>query len=325
MTHYSRITGTGSYLPPRRLSNADLVAQLAAQGVESSDDWIVERTGIRARHFADAGVFSSDLALQACRKALEAAGRSAADVDLIIVATSTPDMVFPSTACILQSKLGAAGGAAFDVQAVCSGFIYALTVADAMIRTGGARCALVVGAEIFSRILDFQDRTTCVLFGDGAGAVVLEASEAPGILATDIHADGRHVDLLCVPGHVNGGLASGRPLLQMDGQAVFTLAVGVLEECARAVLAKAGKTEADIDWLVPHQANIRIMQSTARKLKLPMDKVVVSVDQHGNTSAASIPLALDGAVRSGQIQPGQTVLLEGVGGGFAWGAVLLTM
>jgi len=325
MTHYSRITGTGSYLPPRRLSNADLVHQLAAQGVESSDDWIVERTGIRARHFADAGVFSSDLALQACRQALQAAGRSAADVDLIIVATSTPDMVFPSTACILQSKLGAPGGAAFDVQAVCSGFIYALTVADAMIRTGGARCALVVGAEIFSRILDFQDRTTCVLFGDGAGAVVLEASETPGILATDIHADGRHVDLLCVPGHVNGGAVSGKPLLQMDGQAVFKLAVGVLEECARTVLAKAGKTEADVDWLVPHQANIRIMQSTARKLKLSMDKVVVSVDQHGNTSAASIPLALDGAVRSGQIQPGQTVLLEGVGGGFAWGAVLLTM
>ena len=325
MTHFSRITGTGSYLPPRRLSNADLVAQLAAQGVESSDDWIVERTGIRARHFADAGVFTSDLALQACRQALQAAGRSAADVDLIIVATSTPDMVFPSTACILQSKLGAPGGAAFDVQAVCSGFVYALTVADAMIRTGGARCALVVGAEIFSRILDFQDRTTCVLFGDGAGAVVLEASDTPGILATDIHADGRHVDLLCVPGHVNGGAVSGKPLLQMDGQAVFKLAVGVLEECARTVLAKAGKTEADIDWLVPHQANIRIMQSTARKLKLPMDKVVVSVDQHGNTSAASIPLALDGAVRSGQIQPGQTVLLEGVGGGFAWGAVLLTM
>ncbi len=325
MTHYSRITGTGSYLPPRRLSNADLVAELATQGVESSDEWIVERTGIRARHFADAGVFSSDLALQACRKALEAAGRSASDVDLIIVATSTPDMVFPSTACILQSKLGAPGGAAFDVQAVCSGFIYALTVADAMIRTGAARCALVVGAEIFSRILDFQDRTTCVLFGDGAGAVVLEASETPGILATDIHADGRHVDLLCVPGHVNGGMVSGKPLLQMDGQAVFKLAVGVLEECARTVLAKAGKVEADIDWLVPHQANIRIMQSTARKLKLPMDKVVVSVDQHGNTSAASIPLALDGAVRGGQIQPGQTVLLEGVGGGFAWGAVLLTM
>ncbi len=325
MTHYSRITGTGSYLPPKRLSNADLVAQLAAQGVESSDDWIVERTGIRARHFADAGVFSSDLALQACRRALEAAGRKAGDVDLIIVATSTPDMVFPSTACILQSKLGAAGGAAFDVQAVCSGFIYALTVADAMVRTGAARCALVVGAEIFSRLLDFQDRTTCVLFGDGAGAVVLEASDTPGILATDVHADGRHVDLLCVPGHVSGGQVSGQPLLRMDGQAVFKLAVGVLEECARAVLAKAGKTESDIDWLVPHQANIRIMQGTARKLKLPMDKVVVSVDQHGNTSAASIPLALDGAVRSGQIQPGQTVLLEGVGGGFAWGAVLLTL
>ena len=325
MTHYSRITGTGSYLPPRRLANADLVAQLAAQGVESSEDWIVERTGIRARHFADAGVFSSDLALQACRQALQAAGRSASDVDLIIVATSTPDMVFPSTACILQSKLGAAGGAAFDVQAVCSGFIYALTIADAMIRTGSARCALVVGAEIMSRLLDFQDRTTCVRFGDGAGAVVLEASDTPGILATDIHADGRHVDLLCVPGHVSGGRVSGTPLLQMDGQAVFKLAVGVLEECARTVLAKAGKTEADIDWLVPHQANIRIMQSTARKLKLPMDKVVVSVDQHGNTSAASIPLALDGAVRSGQIQPGQTVLLEGVGGGFAWGAVLLTL
>ena len=325
MTHYSRITGTGSYLPPRRLNNADLVAQLAAQGVESSDDWIVERTGIRARHFADAGVFSSDLALQACRKALEAAGRSAADVDLIIVATATPDMVFPSTACILQSKLGAAGGAAFDVQAVCSGFIYGLTVADAMIRTGGARCALVVGAEIFSRILDFQDRTTCVLFGDGAGAVVLEASETPGILATDIHADGRHVDLLCVPGHVNGGLASGRPLLQMDGQAVFKLAVGVLEECARTVLAKAGKTEADIDWLVPHQANIRIIQSTARKLKLSMEKVIVTLDQHGNTSAASIPLALDAAVRSGRIQPGDTLMLEGVGGGFTWGAVLLDL
>lgn len=325
MTHFSRITGTGSYLPPRRLSNADLVAQLAAQGVESSDDWIVERTGIRARHFADGGVFTSDLALQACLRALEAAGRSASEVDLIIVATSSPDMVFPSTACILQSKLGAAGGAAFDVQAVCSGFIYALTVADAMVRTGSARCALVVGAEIFSRLLDFQDRTTCVLFGDGAGAVVLEASDTPGILATDIHADGRHVDLLCVPGHVSGGQVSGNPLLQMDGQAVFKLAVGVLEECARAVIAKAGKTAADIDWLVPHQANIRIMQGTARKLKVPMEKVVVSVDQHGNTSAASIPLALDGAVRRGQMQPGQTVLLEGVGGGFAWGAVLLTL
>jgi 3-oxoacyl-[acyl-carrier-protein] synthase-3 len=325
MTLYSRITGTGSYLPPRRLSNADLVAQLAAQGVESSDDWIVERTGIRARHFAADGVFSSDLALHACRHALEAAGVAASEIDLIIVATSTPDMVFPSTACILQHKLGAAGGAAFDVQAVCSGFVYALTVADAMIRTGAAHKALVVGAEIFSRILDFKDRTTCVLFGDGAGAVVLEASDTPGLLASDLHADGRHVGILCVPGHVAGGQVLGDPLLKMDGQAVFKLAVGLLESAAHSVLIKAGRTEADIDWLVPHQANIRIIQSTARKLKLSMDKVIVTVDQHGNTSAASIPLALDVAVRSGRIRPGDTLMLEGVGGGFTWGAVLLDL
>ena len=325
MTLYSRITGTGSYLPPRRLSNADLVAELAGQGVESSDDWIVERTGIRARHFAADGVFSSDLALHASRAALDAAGLQASDIDLIIVATSTPDMVFPSTACILQHKLGAAGGAAFDVQAVCSGFVYALTVADAMIRTGAANKALVVGSEIFSRILDFKDRTTCVLFGDGAGAVVLEASEVRGILASDLHADGRHVGILCVPGHVAGGQVLGDPLLKMDGQAVFKLAVGLLEGAARAVLSKAGKTEADIDWLVPHQANIRIIQSTARKLKLSMDKVIVTLDQHGNTSAASIPLALDAAVRSGRIQPGDTLMLEGVGGGFTWGAVLLDL
>ena len=325
MTLYSRITGTGSYLPPRRLSNADLVAQLAAQRVESSDDWIVERTGIRARHFAADGVFSSDLALHACRHALEAAGVAASEIDLIIVATSTPDMVFPSTACILQHKLGAAGGAAFDVQAVCSGFVYALTVADAMIRTGAAHKALVVGAEIFSRILDFKDRTTCVLFGDGAGAVVLEASDTPGLLASDLHADGRHVGILCVPGHVAGGQVLGDPLLKMDGQAVFKLAVGLLESAAHAVLTKAGRTEADIDWLVPHQANIRIIQSTARKLKLSMDKVIVTVDQHGNTSAASIPLALDVAVRSGRIRPGDTLMLEGVGGGFTWGAVLLDL
>ena len=301
------------------------MAQLAAQGVESSDDWIVERTGIRARHFADDGVFSSDLALQACRHALDAAGVAASEIDLIIVATSTPDMVFPSTACILQHKLGAAGGAAFDVQAVCSGFVYALTVADAMIRTGAAHKALVVGAEIFSRILDFNDRTTCVLFGDGAGAVVLEASDTPGLLASDLHADGRHVGILCVPGHVAGGQVLGDPLLKMDGQAVFKLAVGLLESAAHAALAKAGKTEADIDWLVPHQANIRIIQSTARKLKLSMDKVIVTVDQHGNTSAASIPLALDVAVRSGRIRPGDTLMLEGVGGGFTWGAVLLDL
>ncbi len=320
---YARITGTGSHLPPRRLSNGDMVALLAARGQETSDEWIVERTGIKARHFADDGVNASDLALHACRAALHAAGRTADDVDLIIVATSTPDMVFPSTACILQNKLGANGCIAFDMQAVCSGFVYALSVADAMIRAGGVQCALVVGAEVFSRILDFDDRTTCVLFGDGAGAVVLEASVEPGILATELHADGKHVGILCVPGTVSGGQVLGDPVLKMDGQAVFKLAVGVLESAARAVLAKAGRSEADIDWLVPHQANIRIMLGTARKLKLPLEKMVVTVDEHGNTSAASVPLALDVAVRSGRIQRGHTVLLEGVGGGFTWGAVLL--
>ncbi|MCY7304962.1 MAG: ketoacyl-ACP synthase III [Rhodoferax sp.] len=325
MKLYSRITGTGSFLPPRRLSNADLVAELAANGVETSDDWIVERTGIRARHFAAADVCCSDLALQACTHALQAAGVVAADIDLIIVATSTPDMVFPSTACILQHKLGASGGAAFDVQAVCSGFVYAVSIADALIQNGSAGKALVVGAEIFSRILDFSDRTTCVLFGDGAGAVVLEASESPGVLATDLHADGKHVGILCVPGSVSGGKVVGEPLLKMDGQAVFKLAVGVLEQSARAVLEKAGKATTDIDWLIPHQANIRIMQSTAKRLRLPFDRVIVTVDQHGNTSAASIPMALDSAVRSGKVKPGQLVLLEGVGGGFTWGSVLVTM
>ena len=320
---HTRITGTGSYLPPNRVTNQALAAQLAEQEVETSDPWIVERTGIRARHFAADGVVVSDLAVEAARHALEAAGRSAADIDLIIVATSTPDMVFPSAACIVQQKLGVHGCPAFDVQAVCSGFVYALTIADSMIRTGAASKALVIGAEVFSRILDFKDRTTCVLFGDGAGAVVLEASDTPGILATELHADGRHVGILCVPGTVSGGQILGDPLLKMDGQAVFKLAVGVLEDVARSVLAKAGKTEADIDWLVPHQANIRIMQSTAKRLKLSMDKVVVTVDQHGNTSAASIPLALDVAVRSGKVRRGDTVMLEGVGGGFTWGAVLL--
>ena len=323
MTIYSRITGTGSYLPPRRLSNADLVAQLATQGVESSDEWIVERTGIRARHFVDDGIGSSDLGAEAARRAMAAAGCQASDIDLIIVATSTPDMVFPSTAALLQHKLGIVGCPVFDVQAVCSGFIYAMTVADAMIKTGTAKRALVIGAEVFSRILDFKDRTTCVLFGDGAGAEVLEASDTPGILATDIHADGKYSDILCVPGHVSGGAILGDPVLKMDGQAVFKLAVGVLEETARASLAKAGLTDTDIDWLIPHQANIRIMQSTARKLKMSMDKVIVTVDQHGNTSAASIPLALDHGVRSGQISKGQTLMLEGVGGGFTWGSVLL--
>lgn len=320
---YARIIGTGSYLPPLRLSNAELAAQLAADGIETSDEWIVERTGIHARHFAAEGVTASDLALPAAQAAIAAAGIAADEIDLIIVATSTPDMVFPSTACLLQHKLGIAGGAAFDVQAVCSGFVYALTVADSMIRTGAANKALVVGAEVFSRILDFKDRTTCVLFGDGAGAVVLGASDTPGILATELHADGKHSGILCVPGHVSGGKVSGDPLLKMDGQAVFKLAVGVLEKVARSVLEKAGRSEDDIDWLIPHQANIRIMQGTAKKLKLPLDKVVVTVDQHGNTSAASIPLALDVAVRDGRVKAGDTVMLEGVGGGFTWGAVLL--
>lgn len=323
MTRYSRITGTGSYLPPKRVTNAELAAQLGERGIETSDDWIVERTGIRARHFAEPEVATSDLAVHAARNALEAAGRQASEIDLIIVATSTPDMVFPSSATILQNKLGVAGCPAFDLQAVCSGFVYALTVADSMIKSGAANRALVVGAEVFSRILDFTDRTTCVLFGDGAGAVVLEASDTPGILASDLHADGKHVEILCVPGTVFGGKVHGNPLLRMDGQAVFKLAVGVLEEAARATLAKAGKTEADIDWLIPHQANIRIMQGTAKKLKLPMDKLVVTVDEHGNTSAASIPLALDAAVRSGKVRKGDTLMLEGVGGGFTWGAVLL--
>ena len=320
---FARITGTGSYLPPRRLSNADMAVLLAQRGQETSDEWIVERTGIRARHFVDDGVNSSDLALHAARAALQSSGRTAEDVDLIIVATSTPDMVFPSTACILQQKLGVHGCPAFDLQAVCSGFVYALAVADAMVKSGSAHCALVIGAEVFSRILDFNDRTTCVLFGDGAGAVVLEASAEPGILATDLHADGRHVGILCVPGTVAGGQVLGDPLLKMDGQAVFKLAVGVLDSAARAVLEKAGRSAEDLDWLIPHQANIRIMQGTAKKLRLPLDKLIATVDEHGNTSAASVPLALDVAVRSGRVKRGHTVLLEGVGGGFTWGAVLL--
>jgi len=323
LPRHSRISGTGSYLPPDRVSNADLAARLAKDGIETSDEWIVERTGIRFRHFAAPDVAVSDLALVASRRALEAADCDPRDIDLIIVATSTPDMVFPSSASILQAKLGVAGCPAFDVQAVCSGFVYALTVADSMIKTGAASKALVVGAEVFSRILDFKDRTTCVLFGDGAGAVVLEASATPGILATELHADGRYVDILCVPGHVSGGKVLGDPLLKMDGPAVFKLAVGVLESVARSVLEKAGRTDADIDWLIPHQANIRIMQSTAKKLKLAPAKLIATVDRHGNTSAASIPLAFDESVRDGKIKRGDTVMLEGVGGGFTWGAALL--
>lgn len=312
MTPYSRILGTGSFLPPRRVSNSDLAAQLAQDGIETSDAWIQERTGIQARYFAD-GLKTSDLALPAAERALEAAGLRADQLDLIVVATTTPDMVFPSTACLLQAKLGVSGCAAFDVQAVCSGFLYALSVADAMIRAGNARHALVVGAEVFSNLLDFKDRGTCVLFGDGAGAVVLGASAEPGILATALHADGRQAGVLCVPErHVH-----------MDGQAVFKLAVGALEKAALEVLEKAGRSADSIDWLIPHQANLRIMKGTCKKLGVPEERMVVTVHEHGNTSAASVPLALDTAARDGRIQRGQSLMLEGVGGGFTWGAALL--
>ena len=318
---YSRITGTGSYLPGAPISNNDLVGR----GIDTSDEWIVERTGIRTRHLAAAGTATSDLAVEAARAALTAANVSPLDIDLIIVATSTPDFIFPSTACLLQAKLGIKGGAAFDVQAVCTGFVYALATADALIKTGMHKKALVVGAEVFSRILDWKDRGTCVLFGDGAGAVVLEASNEPGIRAASLHADGSQVGILCVPGQVAGGVVTGDPYLRMDGQAVFKLAVRVLDEVARETAAKAGVPLDSIDWLIPHQANVRILNSTAKKLGLSTDKLVVTVDRHGNTSAASIPLALDLSLRSGRIKPGQQVMLEGVGGGFTWGAVLVQM
>ena len=318
---HTRISGTGSYLPGEPVSNASLIA---AHGLESSDEWIVERTGIRTRHLAAPGVACSDLALEASRRALEAAGRLPGDVDLIIVATSTADYIFPSAAALLQNKLGVTNAAAaFDVQAVCSGFVYAMTIAEKFIRSGSHKCALVVGAEVFSRILDWTDRGTCVLFGDGAGAVVLEAAGEPGLLASAFHADGRHHDILSVPGQVCGGVATGDPFLRMDGQAVFKFAVKVLADVANEVLAAAGMTAAQVDWLIPHQANVRILQATAKRLHIPAEKCVVTVADHGNTSAASIPLALDEAVRDGRIRRGQHLLLEGVGGGFTWGATLL--
>ena len=318
---HARISGTGSYLPGQPVGNAALIA---ARGLDSSDEWIVERTGIRSRHLATAEVACSDLALEASRRALQAAGREAAEVDLVIVATSTPDWVFPSTTALLQHKLGITNGApAFDVQAVCSGFIYALTIAEKFIRSGSHKCALVVGAEVFSRILDWSDRGTCVLFGDGAGAVVLEAAQESGILASALHADGRHHSILSVPGQLCGGVASGDPFLRMDGQAVFKFAVKVLADVAQEVLAAAGMTAAQVDWLIPHQANVRILQATAKKLHLSPEKCIVTVERHGNTSSASIPLALDESVRDGRIRRGQHLLLEGVGGGFTWGATLL--
>ena len=323
---YSTIVGTGSYLPPRRVTNDMLAAEMAANGIETSDEWIVSRSGIRARHFAEPDVPSSDLAVEAAQKAIDASGLDPSAIDLIIVATSTPDMVFPSTACIVQRKLGIGNQcAAFDLQAVCSGFAYALSTADAFIRSGQATHALVIGAEVFSRILDFTDRGTCVLFGDGAGAVVLSASERPGVLASRLHSDGRHVDILCVPGNVDRGAIGGHVFLKMDGPAVFKLAVNVLEKVALEALAAANMKAEDLDWLIPHQANIRIMQGTCRKLGLPLEKMIATVAEHGNTSAASIPLALDVAVRDGRIRPGHKVLMEGVGGGFTWGAVLVQM
>lgn len=328
MTLYSKIIGTGSYLPPKRVTNQELAVQLAEKGIETSDEWIVSRSGISARHYAEPTVQSSDLAVEAAKRALQAACLTPGDIDLIILATSTPDHFggFPSTACVVQRKLGITnGGAAFDVQAVCSGFVYAMSVADSFIKSGAHKNVLVIGAEVFSRILNFDDRTTCVLFGDGAGAIVMSGSNEPGILATKLHADGSHGDILCVPGSVTGGAIEGSAFLYMDGQAVFKLAVSVLEKVANEALEAGGLESSQIDWLVPHQANIRIMQGTAKKLGLPLEKMVVTVDQHGNTSAASIPLALDTAVRDGRIKPGQNVMMEGVGGGFTWGAVLARM
>ena len=315
---HSRIAGTGRYLPSRILTNAEL-----AERVATSDEWIRTRTGIAQRHIAADDEQTSDLALAAARGALAAASMSAADVDLIIVATTTPDMTFPSTACILQDKLGVHGGAAFDVQAVCSGFVYALAIADKMVASGTARNALVVGAEIYSRILDWNDRGTCVLFGDGAGAVVLVPAAEPGILSAHLHADGHYRGILCVPGQVRNGAIAGSPFVHMDGQGVFKFAVRVLAEVANEALSQCRMTASDIDWLIPHQANLRIMDATAKKLGIPLEKVVATVDAHANTSAASIPLALDVAVRDGRIRSGQHLMLIGVGGGFTWGSVLL--
>jgi 3-oxoacyl-[acyl-carrier-protein] synthase-3 len=317
---YSRIVGTGSYLPPRVMTNHDFAAHL-----ETSDEWIRERTGIVQRHIAEESQGSSDLALEASRRALQAAAIAAADIDLIVVATSTPDHIFPSTACLLQAKLGVKGCAAFDVQAVCSGFVYGLATADAFLRSGQYKKALVIGAEVFSRILDWNDRGTCVLFGDGAGAVVLVAGDKPGIHASVLHADGNQAGLLSAPGHVSRGRIVDSPFLQMNGQGVFKFAVRVLEDVARETLAAADLRLEDVDWLIPHQANVRILDATARKLGLPREKLVVTVDHHANTSAASVPLALDEFVRAGKIRAGHRVMMQGVGGGFTWGAALATM
>lgn len=322
---YARIVGSGGFLPPRVVTNNDLAAELATRQIDTSDQWILERTGIKQRHLADKGMTTSALATEAARRALADAGVDPSEVDLIIVATSTPDFVFPSTACLVQANLGNKGAAAFDVQAVCSGFVYGLTTADSFIRAGRSRCALVIGAEVFSSILDWNDRATCVLFGDGAGAVVLKASEEPGIVAAELHADGSQMAILCAAGNVAFGQVTGDPFLRMDGQAVFKQAVTVLDRSARSITEQAGISLAEIDWLIPHQANLRILNFLAKKLEIPLEKVVITVDHHANTSAASIPLAFDVARRDGRIKPGQLVLMQGVGGGFTWGSVLIRM
>ncbi|MDP3438027.1 MAG: beta-ketoacyl-ACP synthase III [Azonexus sp.] len=316
---FARLIGTGSCLPGNPVTNNDL----AVRGIDTNDEWIVTRTGIRSRYLAEPGTTSSELGLLAAQRALEMAGIAGSELDLIIVATSTPDFIFPSTACLIQGKLGNKGAAAFDVQAVCAGFTYALGIAEKFIRSGSHKKALVIGAEVFSRILDWNDRGTCVLFGDGAGAVVLEASEHPGILATAMHADGSQSGILNVPGQICSGVVTGDPFLRMDGQAVFKFAVRVLADIAEEVCQSAGIKTGEVDWLIPHQANIRIIEATGKRLGIDRDKVIVTVERHGNTSAASVPLALDEAVRDGRIQRGQKVLLEGVGGGFTWGAALL--
>ncbi len=328
MTLYSKIVGTGSYLPPRRVTNEEMVEDLAARGVETSNEWIVTRSGIEARHFAEPNVLSSDLGVEAAKKALEMSGLDANEIDMIIVATATPDHLggFPSTACVIQHKLGInTSCAAVDTQAVCSGFVYAMSMADAFIRAGVHKNVLVIGAEIYSRIIDPNDRTTYVLFGDGAGAVVLSASDEPGVLATKMHADGQHGPILKMDGRLNTGALEGAGFLYMDGQAVFRLAISVLDQVGHEVMEMAGVTSENVDWLIPHQANVRIIQGAARRLKVPSERVIVTVDQHGNTSAASIPLALDTAVRDGRIKPGQNVLLAAIGAGLTWGGVLLRM
>ncbi|MCQ9616889.1 ketoacyl-ACP synthase III [Paenalcaligenes niemegkensis] len=322
---YAKIIGSGGYLPPRVVSNDDLAVELAERGIETSDQWIRERTGILQRHLVEQGVKTSHLAVKASQIALDDAGLAASDIDLIILATSTPDFIFPSTACIVQAELGAKNAAAFDVQAVCSGFVYALTTGETFIKAGRAKNVLVIGAEVFSGILDWNDRSTCVLFGDGAGAVVLSASDEPGVVGAQLNADGTQMNILAAAGNVSHGVVVGDPFLRMDGQAVFKFAVNSLAQSAHEVCEQAGVQLADIDWMIPHQANLRIINFLGRKLGIDSSKVVVTVDRHANTSAASVPLALDVARKDGRIQPGHLALLQGVGGGFTWGSVLVRM